>query len=79
MNKKTSSGSFLRSEKSANNSDVLESTSKNQVNLHASQIRPCNPPVNVEAPQPKHVIHNKNKREEEINTLKLEAQLSILS
>ena len=80
-NKKTSSGcdSFYSSDKSANNSGILEN-SKNQVNLDASQISLKDPvlPVNVETPQLKHVIQNKNKPEEEINTLKLEAQISAL-
>ena len=34
--------------------------------------------VNVETPQTKHVIQNKEKPEEEINALKLKAQLSAL-
>ena len=59
---------------------VLENSSKNQANLDANQISLKDPiPLNnVEIPQPKHVIQNKNKPEEEINALKLEAQLSAL-
>ena len=82
MSKKTISScdSFYRSEKSPNNSDILENSSKNQANLDASKIslKDPVPPVNVETPQPKPVIHNKNKPEEEINALKLEVQLSAL-
>ena len=80
--KKTSIGcdSFYRSGKSANNSNILENLSKNQANLDASQVSLKDPvsSVNVETPQPKHVIQNKNKLEEEMNALKLEAQLSAL-
>ena len=80
-NKTTSSGCDFsyRSEKKANTSNILENSSKNQANLDASQISLKNPvpSVNVEFPQPKHVIQNKN-RLEEINALKLEAQLSAL-
>ena len=80
--KKTSIGcdSFYRSGKSANNSNILENLSKNQANLDASQVSLKDPvsSVNVETPQPKHVIQNKNKSEEEMNALKLEAQLSAL-
>ena len=53
-NKKTSSGcdSYYRLEKSANNSDILENSSRNQENLDVSQIRLKDtlPPVNVETP-----------------------------
>ena len=57
---------------------MLENSSKNQENLDASHIGLKDPvsPVNVGNPQSKLVIHNKNKPEEEIDALKLEAQLS---
>ena len=68
---------LYRSEKSANNSNIFENFSRNQANLDASQISLKDPLtlVNVETPPPEHVIHNKNKPEEENNILKLEAQL----
>ena len=82
LNKKASSGcdSFYRSKKSPDNSEILENSSKNQGNVDAGQIglKDHVPPVNVETLQPKLVIHNKNKPEQEINALKLEAQLSAL-
>ena len=81
-NKKTSSGcqSFYRSEKSTNNSDILENSSKSQANLDASQINLKDPvpPGNAKTPQPKHIIYNKSKLKEVINKLKLETQLSTL-
>ena len=81
-NKKTTSGcdSFYRSEKSANNSNMLKNSSKNQANLDASQISLKNhvPPVNAETPQSKYVIQSKTKPKEEINALKFRAQLSVL-
>ena len=81
-NKKTSSScnSFYRAEKSDNNSNILENSSKNQANLDAIQIslKDPVPRVNIETRQSKHVIQNKNKPEEEINALKFEAQLSAL-
>ena len=71
-NKKTSSGcdSFYSSEKSTNNSNTLENSSKNQANLDASQIslKDRVPPVNV-------AIQVEKKQEVEINALKFEAQL----
>ena len=74
-NKKTSSGcdSFYSSEKSTNNSNILENSSKNQANLDSSQIslKEPVPPDNVETPQPKHVIHNKSKPADEISALTL--------
>ena len=50
---------------------------KNQANLDAGQVglKDPVPLVNLETPQPKPVIHKKNKPEEEINALKLETQL----
>ena len=52
---------------------MLENSSKNQENLDASHIGLKDPvsPVNVGNAQPKLVIHNKNKPEEEIDALKL--------
>ena len=74
-NKKTSSGcdSFYRSQKSANNWNIPENSSKNQANLDASQIslKDRVPPVNV-------AIQVEKKREVEINALKFEAQLWVL-
>ena len=81
-NKKTSSGcdSFYRAEKSDNISNILENSSKNQANLDAIRmsLKDPVPRVNIETPQSKHVIQNKNKPEEEIYALKFEAQLSPL-
>ena len=46
------------------------------MHLDASQIslKDLVSPLNAKTPQPKHIIHNENKPEEETNTLKLEAQ-----
>ena len=69
-NKQTSSDcdSLYKSEKSANNSDIIRNSFKNQTNLDASQInlKDFIPPVIVETLQPKHVVHNKRKPEEEM-------------
>ena len=74
-NKKTSSGcdSLHRSQKSANNWNIPENSSKNQANLDASQIslKDRVPPVNV-------AIQDEKKREVEINALRFEAQLWVL-
>ena len=50
------------------------------MHLDASQIhlKDLVSPLNAKTPQPKHIIHNENKPEEEINTLKLEAQSTAL-
>ena len=61
-NKKTSGGcdSFYRSEKSANNSDILKSSSKNHAKLAAGRIslKDPVPPITVATPQPKHALNS---------------------
>ena len=67
-NKQTSSDcdSLYKSKKSANNSDIIRNSFKNQANLDASHIslKDFIPSVIVKTLQPKNVVHNKSKPEE---------------